>query len=304
MVISLYVDDLIITGSNEGMIKKFKDNLSKTFEMTDLGKLKYFLGFEITYTEGGVFLSQRKYAQQLLEKFGMENCKSVNTPLMPNEKRQDDGAELTNPRLYRSMVGGLLYLAATRPDLAFVASYLSKSLAQPKEQNLQDAKRVLRYIQGTIDYGLNFQKTNQTELIGFSDSDWAGCKEDMRSTTGMCFTLGSGMFTWQTQKQDIIGQSTAEAKYMALSSATNHAVWLKRLLGEMKVDTDKGVPIYCDNTSAITIGRNLVQHWRTKHIQIRYHIVREAEREGVINLRYCSGEGQIADILTKPLGTK
>lgn len=120
----------------------------------------------------------------------------------------------------------------------------------------------------------------------------------------MCFTLGSGMFTWQTQKQDTIAQSTAEAEYMALSSATNHAVWLKRLLGKLKVDNEKGVPIYCDNTFAIPIGRNPVQHRRTKHIQIRYHIVREAEREGVIDLRYCSGEEQIADILTKPLNTK
>lgn len=112
------------------------------------------------------------------------------------------------------------------------------------------------------------------------------------------------MFTWQTQKQDTISQSKAEAEYMALSSATNHAVWLKRLLGELKVDNAKGVPIYCDNTSAIAIGRNIVQHRRTKHIQIRYHIVREAEREGVIDLRYYSGEEQIADILTKPLNTK
>lgn len=148
------------------------------------------------------------------------------------------------------------------------------------------------------------KKKNQVELVGFSDSDWAGCKEDMRSTTGICFTLGSAVFTWQTQKQDTIAQSTAEAEYMALCSATNHAVWLKRLLGELKVDATKSVPIYCDNTSAVAIGKNPVQHKRTKHIQIRYHVVREAERDGEINLRYCSGEEQAADILTKPLGTK
>lgn len=304
MIISLYVDDLIITGSNEIMIMQFKERLKSTFEMTDLGKLKYFLGFEITYTKERVFLSQRKYAQQLLEKFGMQSCKSVATPLILQVKNQEEGKELTNPRLYRSMIGGLLYLAATRPDLAFAASYLSRSLSQPREENLQEAKRVLRYIQGTMDYGLNFHETSQVELVGFSDSDWAGCKEDMRSTTGMCFTMGSAMFTWQTQKQDTIAQSTAEAEYMALCSATNHAVWLKRLMGELKIDTCKSVPIYCDNTSAIAIGKNPVQHKRTKHIQIRYHVVREAEKEGVINLKYCCGDEQIADILTKPLATK
>ncbi|XP_019090948.1 PREDICTED: uncharacterized protein LOC109128623 [Camelina sativa] len=304
MVISLYVDDLIITGSNEDMIKEFKEKLKQTFEMTDLGRLKYYLGYEITYTGEGVFLSQRKYAQQQLKKFGMKNCKSVATPLLPQTKCVEEGKELTNPKLYRSMVGGLLYLAATRPDLAFAASYLSKSLSQPREQHLQEAKRVLRYIQGTIDYGLNFKKTSQVELVGYSDSDWAGCKEDMRSTTWMCFTMGSAMFTWQTQKQDTIAQSTAEAEYMALSSATNHSVWLKRLLGELRIDTSKAVPIYCDNTSAIAIGRNLVQHKRTKHIQIRYHVVREAEREGAITLRYCSREEQTADILTNLLETR
>lgn len=188
----------------------------------------------------------------------MGNYNNVSTPLMPYEKRKEESDELTNPRIYRSMIGGLLYLAVTRPDLAFAASYVSRRLAQPRELDLQDAKRVLRYVTGTIDHRLNYQGSGQVELVGFSDSDWAGCKEDMRSTTGICFTLGSAVFTWQSQKQDTIAQSTAEAEYMALSSATNHAVWLKRLLGELKVNTARSVTIYCDNTFAITIGRNPV----------------------------------------------
>lgn len=198
-------------------------------------------------------------------------------------------------------MGGLLYLTGTRPDLMFAASYLSRYLKEPTGKHLKEAKRVLRYIKGTIDAGLMFTATLEPKLIGYSDSDWGGCREDLKSTTGYCFSIGSAVFSWQTSKQDTIAQSTAEAEYMALCAATNQALWLKRLLEELNYKDQGGVPIYCDNQSAIAIGKNPVQHRRTKHIQIKYHFVRESERKGDIKLEYCRSDEQLADIFTKAL---
>lgn len=146
-----------------------------------------------------------------------------------------------------------------------------------------------------------FTATLEPKLIGYSDSDWGGCREDLKSTTGYCFSIGSAVFSWQTSKQDTIAQSTVEAEYMALCAATNQALWLKRLLEELNYKDQGGVPIYCDNQSAIAIGKNPVQHRRTKHIQIKYHFVRESERKGDIKLEYCRSDEQLADIFTKAL---
>lgn len=184
----------------------------------------------------------------------------------------------------------------------FSASYLSRYLKEPKVKHFKEAKRVLRYIKGTTDVGMRFTETLEPKLKGYSDSDWGGCREDLKSTTGYCFNIGSTVFSWQTSKQDTIAQSTAEAEYMALCAATNQAMWLRRLLEDLRFSSQEGVPIFCDSQSAIAIGKNPVQHRRTKHIQIKYHVVREAERNGDIKLQYCKSEEQLADVLTKALG--
>lgn len=302
LVVCIYVDDLIVTGDDKNMVEDFKMAMKNEFEMSDLGLLNYFLGMEIVQKEEGIFLSQECYAKKLLEKFNMKECKIMRTPLAPQGKIQDEEEELADSKTYRSLVGGLLYLTATRPDLMFSASYLSRYLKEPKAKHFKEAKRVLRYIKGTTDIGLMYSAVKEPKLVGYSDSDWGGCKEDLKSTTGYCFSIGSAIFSWKTSKQDTIAQSTAEAEYMALCAATNQAIWLRRLLEDLKFNTQEGVPIYCDSQSAIALGKNPVQHRRTKHIQIKYHFVRESVRNGDIKLEYCKSEEQLADTLTKALG--
>lgn len=302
LVVCIYVDDLIVTGDNEEMVEEFKTTMKSEFEMSDLGLLNYFLGMEIVQSDQGIFLSQECYAKKFLEKFNMQDCKIMRTPLLPHGKDREENENKVDASVYRSLVGGLLYLTATRPDLMFSASYLSRYLKEPNVDHLKEAKRVLRYIKGTTNMGLHFTAVENPQLIGYSDSDWGGCKEDLKSTTGYCFSIGSAIFSWQTSKQHTIAQSTAEAEYMAMCAATNQASWLKRLLEDLGFRNQEGVTIYSDSQSAIAIGKNPVQHRRTKHIQIKYHIVREAERSGAIQLRYCRKEEQIADIFTKALG--
>lgn len=303
VVVSLYVDDIIITGNNSRLIEKFKDDMKLEFEMTDLGMLNYFLGMEIIQDDRGIFLSQEKYSCKLVEKFGMKDCKSVNTPLSPHGKNVEDDEEYGEPTKYRSIVGGLLYLCTSRPDIMFASSYLSRYMSAPLTKHYQEAKRVLRYIKGTSRFGVQFTSVENPELHGYSDSDWGGSNEDKKSTSGYLFTLGSAVFCWQSSKQKTVAQSTAEAEYIAVCAAANQAIWLQRLLGEIGFNTEDGVPIYCDNKSAIAIGKNPVQHRRTKHIEIKYHFVREAEHKGLIQLKYCQGEVQLADLLTKALST-
>ncbi|CAA7014800.1 unnamed protein product [Microthlaspi erraticum] len=301
LIVSLYVDDIIITGNNVRLINSFKENMKNEFEMTDLGLLNYFLGMEVNQDDRGIFLSQEKYANKLIDKFGMKESKSVSTPLTPQGKREEDGIEYGDPTKYRSIVGGLLYLCASRPDVMYASSYLSRYMSSPHMKHYQEAKRVLRYVKGTSSFGVLFKSAKIPRLIGYSDSDWGGSIEDKKSTTGYVFSLGSAMFCWQSCKQQTVAQSTAEAEYIAVCAATNQAIWLQRLFEDFGLKFEEGIPILCDNKSAIAIGRNPVQHRRTKHIEIKYHFVREAEHKGLIQLEYCKGEDQLADILTKAL---
>ncbi|KAG7640275.1 Zinc finger CCHC-type superfamily [Arabidopsis suecica] len=288
LVVSLYVDDIIVTGSNVKEIERFKEEMKNEFEMTDLGELSYFLGMEVNQDDEGIFLSQENYAKKLLKKFGMQECKSVSTPLTPHGKTEEVLSEkLEDVTMYRSMIGGMLYLCASRPDIMYASSYLSRYMTSPLKQHLQEAKRVLRYVKGTLTYGIHFKRVEKPELVGFSDSDWAGSVEDKKSTSGYVFTIGSGAFCWNSSKQKTVAQSTAEAEYIAVCSAANQAIWLQRLVNEIGFKAEKGIRIFCDNKSAIAIGKNPVQHRRTKHIDIKYHFVREAEQTGKIKLEYC-----------------
>jgi len=245
---------------------------------------------EIIQDEQGVFLSQEKCACKLSEKFDMKWSKSVSTPLTPHGKDLENSEEYGEPTKYRSIIGGLLYLCASRPDLMFASSYLSRYMSRPLNKHNQKAKRVLRYVNGTSRYGVQFLSVKNPELHEYWDSDWGGSNEDKKSTSGYVFSLGSTMFCWQSSKQQTVVQSTVEAEYIAICAAANQAIWLQRLPEDIGFDSQEGVPIYCDNKSAIAIGKNPVQHWRTKDIEIKYHFVQEAEHKGLIKLKYCEGK--------------
>ena len=179
--------------------------MEKAFEMSNLGLMKYFLGIEIQQDKYGIFLSQKKYAKDLLKKFHRENCKPTTTPFVQNlQLIKDDGAAKVEISVYRSLIGSLLYLIIAKPDLMFAASFLSRFMNSPFENHYVAAKRMLRYVKGTADFGIWYLKQNECKLRGFTDSDWAGSKEDMKSTSGYLFTLGSSPFSWCSKKQAVV----------------------------------------------------------------------------------------------------
>ncbi|KAL6323788.1 hypothetical protein AAG906_002256 [Vitis piasezkii] len=302
LIVSLYVDDLLVTGCNSKILKQFMVQMESEFEMSNLGEMKYFLGMEIHQCEAGIFISQQKYALKVLKKFHMEKSKSVATPLVVNEKLSKNEVNIkADASIYRSLIGSLLYLSATRPDLMFSASLLSRFMNSPSKIHFGVAKRVLRYIRGTFDYGLWFVKKESKELQGYVDSDWAGSLDDSKSTSGYAFSFGSGVFSWNSKKQEVVAQSSAEAEYISAAAAANQAIWLRKLLTDLGQNQADATVIWVDNKSAIAIAKNPVQHGRTKHINVKFHAIREAEKNGEVNLVHCCSENQIADILTKAL---
>jgi len=201
IIVCLYVDDLLFTGNDVKMMQKFKQDMMQAYEMSDLGLLNYFLGIEVSQVKEGIFISQKKYTKSILQKFKMMDCRSVAIPLAANEKfRKDDGEKKANSSLYRSLIGSLLYLTSTRPDIMFAASLLSRFMQEPSQVHFGAAKRVLRYLQGTMDYGIMYKFGGDLNLIGYSDSDWAGSIDDMKSTSGYAFLFGSSICSWLSKK--------------------------------------------------------------------------------------------------------
>ena len=302
LIVSIYVDDIVYTGNSESMMNAFKKEMMQRYEMTDLGLLHHFLGMGVLQNEESIFIHQSKYAKSLLEKFGLAECKPVSIPLAIGEKMvKDDGSELADDNLYRKIVGSLLYLTATRPDIMYAASLLSRYMNQPTRRHMGVAKRVLRYVQGTLDYGIEYSKHKSETLKGFCDADWGGSEEDSRSTSGYAFGFGSGVCSWASMKQGTVALSTAEAEYVSASEATTQVMWLRSILDDLGEKQDKATSLYCDNMSAIAMAKNPVFHQKTRHINRRIHFIREAVQEGIIELKFCRSEEQLADIFTKAL---
>ncbi|KAF2285984.1 hypothetical protein GH714_009359 [Hevea brasiliensis] len=201
LLMSLYVDDLLITGNNIDLINHFKKEMQSKFEMTDLGKMTFFLGLEVHQTNQGTFICQEKYAREILKKFGMENCNSIDTPTPQNEKlSKEDGSEKIDSGIYRSVIGCLFYLTASRPDIMYPTSLLSRFMHEPSQNHFKAVKRVLRYVKGTIDLGIWFKSGMEAKLVGYADSDWGGSIDDMKSTSGFVFSIGSGVISWSSRK--------------------------------------------------------------------------------------------------------
>ncbi|GLU00271.1 hypothetical protein SLE2022_176500 [Rubroshorea leprosula] len=270
--------------------------------MTDLGLLHYFLGLEVVQLDSGIFVCQKKYVQEVLDRFQKKNCNSITTPVDKGVKLvKDPGGKSVDSKLYKQIVGSLMYLTATRPDIMHGVSLISRYMEHPKELHLQTAKRILRYLCGTADFGLFYKKGDQTDFAGFTDSDYAGDLDDRKSTSGFVFMLGSRAISWSSKKQPIVTLSTTEAEYVAATSCACQAIWLRRIMEELELNQHEATSIYCDNSSAIKLSKNPVLHGRSKHIHVRYHFLRNLVEDGTIELIYCKTEDQVADIFTKPL---
>jgi len=229
-----------VTGRNSSLAEKFKKKMMVVFEMTDLGLMTFFLGMEIKQGEHEVFVCQRKYAKEILKKFKLQECKEMNTPMNQKERLcKEDGTEKIDQAHFRSMIGCLLYLSATRPDILNAVSILSWFMHCASEMHLKAAKRVIKYVKGTCNFGIKYKKTEKFKLIGFSDSDWGGSIDDMRSTSRYSFSFGFGVFSWSSKKQENVAQSTAEAEFVAAVAAVNQALWLKKILIDLNMEQNE-----------------------------------------------------------------
>ena len=291
-------------GNNTHLVEKFKKEMMQEFEMTDLGLMTYFLGMEVQQNQHGIFICQKKYAREILRKFQMDECKAMSTPMNPKERLcKQDGTSQVDEGYFRSLISCLMYLSATRPDIQFAVSLLSRFMHCATEMHLQAAKRVLRYIKGTTDYGVKFKNCQNFRFYGFSDSDWGGNVDDMRSTSGYCFSFGSGIFSWCSKKQDFVTQSTAEAEFVAAASTVNQALWLRKILVDLHIKQAEPTDVFVDNQAAISISKNPVFHGKTKHFDIKLFFVRKVQKKGNVSLIYCKSEDQLTDLFTKPLPT-
>lgn len=302
LIVSIYVDDLIFTGSDKEMMENFKSAMKEEFDMTDLGRMKYFLGVEVIQNIEGIFISQRKYIQEILLKFGMSNSNATKTPMVPGCKlTKDEAGTRVDSTQYKQMIGSLMYLTVSRPDLMYVMSLVSRYMETPTEIHMMAVKRILRYLKGTSEHGIYYKRGEDMEgIVAYSDSDYAGDLDDRKSTSGYVFMMGSGAVAWCSKKQAVVTLSTTEAEFISAAVCACQVIWMLRVLNHLGWE-QSSCKIYCDNSSTIKLSKNPVMHGRSKHIAIRYHFLRDLSKDGVVELNYCNTQKQTADIMTKPL---
>jgi hypothetical protein len=303
LVVGVYVDDLVITGANGDDITTFKEEMKAKFQMSDLGLLHYYLGLEVTQSEAGITICQGAYAAKILETAGLTGCNASHTPMEPRLKlSKQSTAPAVDPTKYRSIVGSLRYLVNSRPDLAYSVGYVSRFMENPTTEHLAAVKRVLRYVAGTLQFGCCYRRKKGAQLVGYSDSDLAGDIDTRKSTTGVVFFLGGNLVTWQAQKQRVVALSSCEGEYIAAATAACQGVWLTRLLAEIKGKEAGAFALKIDNQSAVALSRNPVFHDRSKHIDVKYHYIRECVEENRVQVQSIGTLEQLADICTKALG--
>ncbi|KAK2378305.1 putative mitochondrial protein [Trifolium repens] len=304
MIAQIYVDDIVFGGMSNQMVQHFISQMQSEFEMSLVGELTYFLGLQVKQMEDTIFISQSKYAKNIVKKFGLDSASHKKTPAPTHLKSTKDESGISvDQSQYRSMIGSLLYLTASRPDITFAVGVCARYQADPKVSHLAQVKRILKYVNGTCNYGILYSHSDCCKLIGYCDADWAGSADDRKSTSGGCFFLGNNLISWFSKKQNSVALSTAEAEYIAAGSSCSQMMWMKQMLQEYNVEQDV-LTLYCDNLSAINISKNPIQHSRTKHIDIRHHFIRDLVEDNVITLEHVDTEEQIADIFTKALDLK
>ncbi|KAI3771213.1 hypothetical protein L6452_02372 [Arctium lappa] len=301
LLVQIYVDDIIFGSTNQKYCDKFSELMKSEFEMSLMGELTFFLGLQVKQTSEGTFISQSKYVSEILQKYKLNDSTSMRTPLSTGVKLDSDPlGENVDIKTYRGMIGSLLYLTASSPDIMFATCLCARYQANPKVSHLTAVKRIFRYLRGTQTLGLWYPKLSNFDLTAYTDADHVGCKLDRKSTSGCCQLLGNKVVSWSSKKQNCVSTSTAEAEYVAAASCCSQVLWMKTQLRDYGQQIDR-IPILCDSKSAIAISANPVQHSKTKHIDVRYHFLKDHVEKGTIEMYFVPTELQLADIFTKAL---
>ncbi|CAH9095246.1 unnamed protein product [Cuscuta europaea] len=301
-VLIVYVDDIILTGNYCKEIEDLKKKLAQEFEIKDLGELKYFLGMEIARSKKGIVVSQRKYILDLLHETGMSACRTIDTPIDPNQKLGNvkEGVPV-NIHQYQRLVGRLIYLAHTRPDIAFAVSMVSQFMHNPFQEHLDATYRILRYLKSCPGKGLFFKRSDNRNVEAFTDADYAGSITDRRSTSGYCTYVWGNLVTWRSKKQNIVARSSAESEFRSMANGICELLWIKRMMSELNMEMELPMKLSCDKKAAINIAHNPVLHDRTKHIEVDRHFIKEKIEAGIVCTPFISTKEQTTDIFTKGL---
>ncbi|GJZ05471.1 retrovirus-related pol polyprotein from transposon TNT 1-94 [Tanacetum coccineum] len=277
LLVQIYVDDIIFASTKPAMCDEFAKIMTSKFKMSMMGQMTFFLGLQISQSPRGIFINQSNYALEIIKKYGMLSSDPVDTPMVDKSKLDKDlQGKSVDPTHYRGMIGSLMYLTSSRPDLIFAVCMCARYQAKPTEKHLHPVKRIFRYLKGTIDMGMWYSKYSCITLTTYADADHAGCQDTRQSTSGSVQFLGDKLVSWSSKKQ----KSTAISNYGLKFTK---------------------IPQYCDNKSAIALCCNNVQYSRSKHIDVRYHFIKEQVENGVVDLYFVRTEYLLADIFTKAL---
>ncbi|WVZ88877.1 hypothetical protein U9M48_035344 [Paspalum notatum var. saurae] len=294
LIVQIYVDDIIFGGSSHALVSSFAEQMSREFEMNLMGELQFFLGLQIKQGLEGTFVHQAKYIRDILKKFNMGDSKPMTTPMSTNTALDaDEVGKAVDQKEFRGMIGSLLYLTATRPDIQFAVCLCARYQASPRTSHRQAVKRIFRYLKFTPELGLWYSS-------GFSDADHAGCRIHRKSTSGTCQLLGTSLVSWSSRKQASVALSTTEAEYVAAASCCSQLLWMKATVSDFGLRFGR-IPLLVDSTSAISVAKNPVLHSRTKHIDVRFYFLRDHYEKGDIDLVHVVSANQLADMFTKPL---
>jgi hypothetical protein len=300
LIVQVYMDDIVFGDASNSLVARFVEDMSREFEISMMGELQFFLGLQIKQSKEGTFVHQDKYTKDIVRKFKMEDSKAMTTPMSTTTTLDvDEEGEHVDQKEYRSMIGSLLYLTATRPDIQFSVCLCARFQASPRTLHRQVVERIFRYLRHTPDFGLWYSASSSLALHGFSNADFAGCRLDRKSTSGTCQFLGSSLVSWSSRKQSSVAQSTTEAEYVTVASCCSQLLWITYTMSDFGEEYTH-VPLQCDSTSARSVIKNPVLHSKTKHIEVRYHFLRDNVEKGMITLIHVRTHDQLADIFTKP----
>ncbi|GKC08270.1 putative ribonuclease H-like domain-containing protein, partial [Tanacetum coccineum] len=299
MLVQVYVDDIIFGSTKRSWCDEFEALMKSRFQMSSMGELTFFLGLQVKQKEDGIFISQDKYVAEILKKFDFTSVKTASTPIETQKPlTKDEEAADVDVHLYRSMIGSLMYLTASRPDIMFAVCACSRFQVTPKTSHLNAVKRIFRYLKGKPKLGLWYPRVSSFDLEAYSDSDYAGANLDRKSTTGGCQFLGRRLISWQCKKQTIVATSTTEAEYVATANCCGQVLWIQNQMLDYGFNF-MNTKIYIDNESTICIVKNLVFHSKTKHIEIRHHFIKDAYEKKLIQVLKIHTDDNVADLLTK-----